>query len=92
MPHCFTKDPKGAVAPYDANLIRDIFLACDLDDDKVLTKEEIKLAFNRLGSRNPAFRTWRAVQEADFNKDGSISMEELEELVAYAGKCGYVIK
>ncbi|KAJ0024525.1 hypothetical protein Pint_08797 [Pistacia integerrima] len=55
----------------------------DVDGDGRLTKEELKKAFEQLGSRNPGWRVLRAFRHADNNKDGSISLEELDELVKY---------
>ncbi|XVF64037.1 hypothetical protein PTKIN_Ptkin09bG0135000 [Pterospermum kingtungense] len=70
--------------------LRKVFLECDVDDDCVLTKEEIKKAFDRFGSLFPGFRTWRALKCVDKNKDGCISMEELDDLIDYAYQRGYI--
>ncbi|XWS24248.1 hypothetical protein CRYUN_Cryun28dG0084800 [Craigia yunnanensis] len=76
----------------DVDKIRKIFLDCDIDGNKVLSREEIKLAFNRLGAFIPAYRASRGLHHADLNNDGCISMEELDHLVGYAAGLGYKIK
>ncbi|XVF39955.1 hypothetical protein PTKIN_Ptkin01aG0074400 [Pterospermum kingtungense] len=88
----YDADQSRKIFNYDADQIRKIFLACDIDGNKVLSRDEIKLAFDRLGAYIPAYRAWRALQHADFNNDGCISMEELNDLVAYASRLGYRIK
>ena len=92
MPHYYQSTVKVAPINFSEEQIRKIFLDCDTDGNKVLSKEEIKLAFDRLGAYIPAYRAWRALKHADFNNDGCISMEELNDLVGYACKLGYKIK
>ncbi|PPE01784.1 hypothetical protein GOBAR_DD01164 [Gossypium barbadense] len=80
--------PKGSELPNKKQL-RKVFLDCDVDDNSVLTEEEIKNAFDRFGSLFPGFRAWRALKRADKNKDGCISLDELDNLIDYAYKRGY---
>ncbi|OMO74804.1 hypothetical protein COLO4_26490 [Corchorus olitorius] len=70
--------------------LRKVFLDCDVDDNKVLTKEEVKAAFHRLGALFPGFRAWKALKRADKNRDGFITMDELDTLIDYAHKLEYV--
>lgn len=65
------------------------FQRLDKDGDGRISKEELKAAFTKFGSRWSSFRAWRALSHADANKDGFISMEEVTDLVNYAVKCGY---
>ncbi|KAJ0085807.1 hypothetical protein Patl1_08980 [Pistacia atlantica] len=67
----------------DQKQLEEIFKKNDVDGDGRLTKEELKKAFEQLGSRNPGWRVHRAFRHADNYKDGSISLEELDELVKY---------
>ncbi|XWS21176.1 hypothetical protein CRYUN_Cryun30bG0032900 [Craigia yunnanensis] len=92
MPFYYHSTGKAAPINYDAEQIRKIFLDCDIDGDKVLSKDEIKSAFERLGALIPGYRARRALQHADANNDGCISMEELNDLVRYAAGRGYRIK
>lgn len=70
--------------------LRKVFLDCDVDDNNVLTKEEIKNAFDRFGALFPSFRTWKALKRVDKNKDGCVSLEELDSLIEYAHQQGYI--
>ena len=56
-----------------------------------ISKAEIEKAFKSLGSHLPGWRASRALHHADANGDNSISLEELDELVKYAMKHGYVL-
>lgn len=84
--------PKHAPVPFSKEQLKELFRGFDYDKDGRLSKEELKQAFNSLGSRVPAFRTLAALQHADENGDGFISEEELEALVQYALGLGYTIK
>ncbi|KAK8492958.1 hypothetical protein V6N13_103476 [Hibiscus sabdariffa] len=70
--------------------LRKVFFDCDIDDNTILTKEEIKNAFDRFGSAFPSFRASRALKRVDKNKDGRVSLEELDDLIDYAYKRGYI--
>ncbi|KAL5777789.1 hypothetical protein ACOSP7_010715 [Xanthoceras sorbifolium] len=67
----------------------DFFRRFDKDEDRRLTKQDLKDAFDSLGSRCPTWRAKRALQHADANGNGYISEQELDGLVKYAAKHGY---
>ncbi|KAK2660318.1 hypothetical protein Ddye_006851 [Dipteronia dyeriana] len=69
--------------------LKDFFRRFDKDEDRRLSKQELKNAFNSLGSRCPTWRATRALQHADANGNGYISDQELDGLVKYAAKHGY---
>ncbi|KAL5777790.1 hypothetical protein ACOSP7_010716 [Xanthoceras sorbifolium] len=70
--------------------LEDFFRRFKTDDqDQRLSKQELKDAFDSLGSRFPAWRAKRALQHADTNGNGYISEQELDGLVKYAAKHGY---
>ncbi|KAE8714399.1 putative Calcium-binding EF-hand family protein [Hibiscus syriacus] len=85
--HIVPKGPRTAAGKQE---LRKVFMDCDIDDNRILTKEEIKKAFDRFGSFFPGFRAWRALQHVDKNKDGCVSVEELDDLIEYAYKRGYI--
>ncbi|OMO74801.1 hypothetical protein CCACVL1_13986 [Corchorus capsularis] len=93
MGYSYSVVPKGAdPLSYRASKqqLRKVFLDCDVDDDKVLTKEEVKVAFDRFGALFPGFRAWKALRRVDKNRDGFISMDELDSLIEYAYQRGYI--
>ncbi|XVF64035.1 hypothetical protein PTKIN_Ptkin09bG0134800 [Pterospermum kingtungense] len=92
MPIFYQTTVKPLAVDYDAEQIRKIFLACDRDGNQVLSKDEIRHAFEKLGALIPGHRARRGLKHADANNDGCISMEELNELVRYAAGLGYRIK
>ncbi|KAK2660319.1 hypothetical protein Ddye_006852 [Dipteronia dyeriana] len=51
------------------------------NEDRRLSKQELKYAFDSLGSRFPAWRAKQALQHADVNGNGYISDQELGSLV-----------
>ncbi|KAK1550406.1 hypothetical protein Q3G72_018436 [Acer saccharum] len=69
-----------------------LFMRFDTDGDRRLSKQELKDAFNSLGSRFSAWRAWRVLCHADANGDGYISDQELDGLVKYCVKHGYAKK
>ncbi|KAE8100658.1 hypothetical protein FH972_018533 [Carpinus fangiana] len=71
--------------------LKSIFKQQDANGDGRLSKDELKKAFQQLGSHIPGWRALRAVHHADVDGDGSIGTEELEEVVAYALTLGYSI-
>ncbi|KAK0577525.1 hypothetical protein LWI29_034382 [Acer saccharum] len=77
---------------YTPEQLRGMFWRYDTNRDGKLSRKELKEAFNCLGSSIPGFRAHRALNRADENGDGYISEEEVEELVSYAVKLGYVVK
>ena len=70
--------------------LRKVFLDCDADDNMVLTKEEVEKAFDRFGSLFPGFRARKALKCADKNRDGRITVEELDDLIEYAYQRRYI--
>ncbi|KAI9201716.1 hypothetical protein LWI28_028046 [Acer negundo] len=69
-----------------------LFMWFDTDEDRRLSKQELKDAFNSLGSRFSAWRAWRVLCHANANGDGCISEQELDGLVKYCVKHGYAKK
>lgn len=68
-----------------------IFKEHDTNGDGRLSREELSKAFQKLGSRNAGWRARRSLHHADKNGDGSVGLEELEELAKYAVKQGYCL-
>ncbi|POO02325.1 Parvalbumin [Trema orientale] len=70
-----------------------IFRSHDTNNDGKLSRDELKAAFKYLGSHCSSFRTLRAFNHADGDKDGFIDLSgpELSELVSYAHSCGYKV-
>ncbi|KAH7567398.1 hypothetical protein ACOSQ2_011038 [Xanthoceras sorbifolium] len=81
--------PKSATVAVTAGQLKAIFKEQDADGNGRLTKEELRKAYEKLGSRNPDWRVRRSLSHADTDGDGSISLEELDEVVKYALKQGY---
>ncbi|GMY28638.1 putative calcium-binding protein cml10 [Fagus crenata] len=77
--------------PINPQQLRDTFKKYDSNDDGFLSKAELENAFKSLGSHLPGWRARRALHHADANGDNSISLEELDEVVKYAMKHGYVL-
>ncbi|KAH0989931.1 hypothetical protein GBA52_001414 [Prunus armeniaca] len=75
--------------PWTKEQVMAEFKRLDKDGDGRISKEELKAAFDKFGSRWSSFRAWRALCHADANKDGYISKEEFTDIVNYALKCGY---
>ena len=83
-------DKKVQIIPWTKEQMMEVFKSFDKDGDGRLSKEELKAAFKKFGSRWSSFRAWRAIWHADANKDGFISIDdEIGELTSYALKCGY---
>ncbi|KAJ0046146.1 hypothetical protein Pint_04813 [Pistacia integerrima] len=76
----------------DEDQLQGMFKMFDKDKNGILTRQELNEAFSKLGSKFPAWRTWRTVRHADANGDGCISEQEINELVKYALKRGYKLK
>ncbi|GKV10220.1 hypothetical protein SLEP1_g21618 [Rubroshorea leprosula] len=68
--------------------IRKLILQCD-NGDAVLTNQEIKKAFEKLQAFWPGYRARKGVAAADHNRDGLVSMDELDDLINYVYELGY---
>ncbi|XVF36260.1 hypothetical protein REPUB_Repub19eG0042700 [Reevesia pubescens] len=84
--------PKSINITLNEEQLKVVFKEHDINGDGRLSKEELLKAFQKLGSRNPSWRVHRSLHHADSNGDGSISLDELDELVRYAIKLGYGVK
>ncbi|OAY22908.1 hypothetical protein MANES_18G036100v8 [Manihot esculenta] len=84
--------PKNVTGTYTEDQLKALFKEHDVNGDGLLSKEEIKKAFQKLGSRLPGWRVNRALHHADINGDGNIGLDELDELVKYVIKFGYSIQ
>ncbi|KAG7020569.1 hypothetical protein SDJN02_17255, partial [Cucurbita argyrosperma subsp. argyrosperma] len=74
---------KRVLVPFTEEQLAAIFKSHDRDGDGKLSKEELKQAFNYLGSRFSSFRVKEALRAADTNGDGFISMDEMNKLIKY---------
>ena len=79
-------------APLPEDQLRKVFKKYDTNNDNLLSKEELKKAFEYLGSIIPGFRANRGLHHADANKDGYVNEGEMDELVKYAVRVGFGIK
>ena len=78
--------------PLPEDQLRKNFKKYDTNNDNLLSKEELKKAFEYLGSIIPGFRANRGLHHADANKDGYVNEGEMDELVKYAVRVGFGIK
>ena len=78
--------------PPTEDQLRNIFKKYDTNNDNKLSKEELKKAFDYLGSIIPGFRANRGLHHADANKDGYVNEGEMDELVKYAVRVGFTVK
>ncbi|KAK7852197.1 putative calcium-binding protein cml26 [Quercus suber] len=90
LPNLPIHDDKTAPLPEDQ--LRKVFKKYDTNNDNLLSKEELKKAFQYLGSIIPGFRANRGLHHADANKDGYVNEGEMDELVNYAVRVGFGIK
>ncbi|KAG7943687.1 hypothetical protein I3843_15G055500 [Carya illinoinensis] len=90
--HATSDQPKGHPVRLDEAQIIKILKQCDIDHDNVYSKQEIKKAFESLGSKWPAIRTHLGLFHADANGDGCISEKEVDTLVKYIVGIGYTVK
>ncbi|GMY28636.1 putative calcium-binding protein cml26 [Fagus crenata] len=72
--------------------LQKIFKKYDFNNDGLLSKEELKKAFDYLGSCIPGIRASHGIHHADANRDGYVNEEELNELVKYAKRVGFRVK
>ncbi|KAI9200453.1 hypothetical protein LWI28_008180 [Acer negundo] len=78
--------PKSASVALTAEQLKAIFKEQDADGNGRLTREELRKVYEKLGSRYPDWRVRRSLSHADTDGDGSISLDELDELVKYVLK------
>ncbi|KAI3440346.1 uncharacterized protein J3R85_003674 [Psidium guajava] len=71
--------------------LKDFFRSLDANGDGRLDRAELKNAFEKLGATVPVLRELQALLYADENGDGCISEHELDKLVEFAAKHGYVV-
>nr|POF25836.1 putative calcium-binding protein cml10 [Quercus suber] len=83
---------QGPPVPPTEEQLRNIFKKYDTNNDKKLSREELKKAFDYLGSLIPGFRADRGLHHADANKDGYVNEGEMDELVKYAVQVGFTVK
>ncbi|XP_007031825.2 PREDICTED: probable calcium-binding protein CML10 [Theobroma cacao] len=69
-----------------------VFRRFDGNRDGRLSRQELRSAFNSLGSRFPTYRAFAALHQADQNGDGYISEDEMDDLIHYALSCGYHVQ
>ncbi|WCJ40384.1 hypothetical protein M5689_021304 [Euphorbia peplus] len=87
-------DTKSTSVPLTKEQIRKIFIEADTNHDNCLSVEELKNAFDNLGTYLPGTRAQIGIWQADANDDGQISMSnssELDQLVNYASGLGLTI-
>ncbi|KAL9687007.1 hypothetical protein QQ045_031403 [Rhodiola kirilowii] len=73
-------------------MLKRLMMQYDRNGDQVLSKDELKSAFQEFGSRFPGFRTRLAMKFADKDKSGYVEGGELNGLVRYIMQLGYSIK
>ncbi|XP_059635379.1 probable calcium-binding protein CML26 [Cornus florida] len=78
IPHRLSKEKAKCLY---AEPIKGLLKRYDTNQDGKLSREELKVAFKSLGLRFSGRRARRALCHADANADGSISEEEMNELV-----------
>lgn len=89
-PHCKnTADDHYIVVSEDQ--IMNFLERYDVNRDGFLNKSELKKAFENMGAFFPEWRVGRALAVADKNCDGHTGLDELEDVLLYAKKCGYNI-
>ncbi|OAY52685.1 hypothetical protein MANES_04G102700v8 [Manihot esculenta] len=83
---------KDAPVPFTEEQVRQVFMKFDLNGDNVLSREEIRQAFNYLGAMFPAYRARQGIKFSDANGDGVIDMSEIDDLVKYAYNLGFNVR
>ena len=63
--------------------IKKILERADSNGDGCYTRDELKKAFDDLGSYWPAWRTQLCLWKVDANGDGQISGKEIDDLISY---------
>ena len=87
----FEFNPRANKVRWTKEQLITIFRSHDSDNDGQLSWDEVKAAFKYLGSRCSYFRTARAFDYADWDKNGFINLsnDEFTKLLEYAFSCGY---
>ncbi|XP_057999027.1 uncharacterized protein LOC131177876 [Hevea brasiliensis] len=83
---------KNASVYLTEDQLREIFMQLDVNHDNVLSRDEIKKAFDYIGAWFPGYRARDGIRHADANGDGVVDLNELDDLVNHACKIGYYIK
>ncbi|KAG6674703.1 hypothetical protein I3842_15G057600 [Carya illinoinensis] len=81
-------EPKSV--PYTRTDLMDVFNRCDKNGDGKLSRDELKAAFEVLGSKSPCCRAIWEHLRADKNRDGFIDKQEMENLIDGVEKHGYL--
>lgn len=76
--------------PTAAEDMKHLLLNLEQKKNVRLTKKEVKELFEGLGSRWSSFRAWRAMRYADDNGDGVSTHIEMNQLLMYCKKHGFV--
>ena len=84
--------PQKILLPPTEDQLRNIFKKYDTNNDNKLSREELKKAFEYLGSIIPGFRADRGLLHADANEDGYVNEGEIDKLVKYAARVGFTAK
>ena len=84
--------PQKILLPPTEDQLRNIFKKYDTNNDNMLSREELKKAFDYLGSLIPGFRADRGLHHADANKDGYVNEREMDDLVKYAVQVGFTVR
>ncbi len=93
MPCSDVYDYKDASAYLTEDQLKKIFMQFDVNHDNVLSRDEMKKAFDHIGARFPRYRAWRGINHADANGDGVVDLQgELDNLVKCAFEIGYKVK
>ena len=74
--------------PMTEDQIKRVIQKLDKNGDGKICRRELKAGFKSLGLRFACFRARRALRNADANRDGFISEEEINELARYVSKWG----
>lgn len=83
---------KGAVGgTLNTQQLKKIFREHDINGDGRLDKEELRMAFQKLGATLPWWRAMRSLQHADVDGDGFITEGEMKVFAKYAAQYGYTL-
>ncbi|CAK9168715.1 unnamed protein product [Ilex paraguariensis] len=91
MPMCCAWVTRPGSWPLPDDQLKGLLKRYDINKDGKLSRKELKEAFRSLGLKFSGWRARRALHHADANGDGVISEEEMNELVKYASRWGFII-